>query len=296
MYDDETENGSNEQQALEPVEQESVLFHDQTIIAVRLADGRICVVIRWICDSLKLQRGGQIRKIERTAATASELVRVRVQTKGGKQTMPAITLRGFSPWMLSINPNEVKDENPVEEERIRALVIAYQEEAKDALYEYFVSKRRTVTLSERAVTVLAEPLAEPQKPELGADAHALTSYYEDLAVWALWQARQHAQEWRGQVQEQLVSLQDQLESEKAVTDLIPEIIERLGPETITPAHQGQVKGYVKQLHELTGKPYPTIYDEIRLAFGPARYQDLLEADWTQIENWFKVQIERAKRK
>src|SRR5215469_11075223 len=175
MYDDETENGSNEQQALEPVEQESVLFHDQTIIAVRLADGRICVVIRWICDSLKLQRGGQIRKIERTAATASELVRVRVQTKGGKQTMPAITLRGFSPWMLSINPNEVKDENPVEEERIRALVIAYQEEAKDALYEYFVSKRRTVTLSERAVTVLAEPLAEPQKPELGADAHALTS-------------------------------------------------------------------------------------------------------------------------
>src|SRR5262249_13852149 len=115
---EENEDASGGQQALVPVEQESILFHGQTIVAVRLADERICVVIRWVCDSLNLQRGGQIRKIERTSATASELVRVRVQTRGGQQTMPAITLRGFSPWMLSINPNEVRADSPAEEERI----------------------------------------------------------------------------------------------------------------------------------------------------------------------------------
>ena len=58
MYDD-TENAGNQaqQQALEPVEQDSIIFHGEQIIAVRLADGRICVVLRWICESLKLQLG-----------------------------------------------------------------------------------------------------------------------------------------------------------------------------------------------------------------------------------------------
>src|SRR5260370_40634927 len=121
------------QQALEPVEQETILFHGEEIVAVKLADGRIAVVIRWICNSLKLDPQGQVQRIQRTAATARELVRVRVQTKGGRQTMPAIALRGFSPWVLGINPNDVKGDDQQETERIRALIIAYQEEAKDAL-------------------------------------------------------------------------------------------------------------------------------------------------------------------
>src|SRR5881275_309948 len=79
MSNDEIENRSGEQ-ALEPVEQESIVFHEQDIVAVRLADGRICVVLRWICESLKLAPNPQVRRIERTAATADELVRVKVQT------------------------------------------------------------------------------------------------------------------------------------------------------------------------------------------------------------------------
>src|SRR5689334_24359274 len=102
----------NNQQALEPVEQETILFHGEEIVAVKLADGRIAVVIRWICTSLKLDPQGQVQRIGRTPATARELVRVKVQTKGGRQTMPAITLRGFSPWVLGMNPGEVKDDEP----------------------------------------------------------------------------------------------------------------------------------------------------------------------------------------
>lgn len=33
-------------------------------------------------------------------------------------------------------------------------------------------------------------------------------------------------------------------------------------------------GNVKLFHELTDKPYPMIYEEIRLAFGPDSRQDL----------------------
>src|SRR5258708_16218460 len=134
MSNDEIENRRSEQ-ALEPVEQESIVFHEQDIVAVRLADGRICVVLRWICESLKLAPNPQVRRIERTAATADELVRVKVQTRGGRQTMPAITLRAFTPCVLVLNPNEVQDEeNPQEAERSRSLIIANQTEANHVLY------------------------------------------------------------------------------------------------------------------------------------------------------------------
>src|SRR5437588_8707442 len=116
MHDDTVNEDSpdQQQQTLEPTEQDTIAFHGEQIVAVRLADGRICVVLRWICESLKLAPNPQVRRIERTASTADELVRVKVQTRGGRQTMPAITLRGFTPWVLGLNPNEVQDEDPKE--------------------------------------------------------------------------------------------------------------------------------------------------------------------------------------
>ncbi len=138
------------EQVVDPVEQEVVPFHEHEIIAVRLADGRICVVLRWVCETLQLDSQGQVRRIERTASTARELVRVRVQPRvagskgGGVQTMPALTLRGFSPWILGINPDEVKSDEPTEEARIRELIVAYQEEAKDVLYLHFLNKGHPV--------------------------------------------------------------------------------------------------------------------------------------------------------
>jgi hypothetical protein len=47
---------------------------------------------------------------------------------------------------------------------------------------------------------------------------------------------------------------------------------------------------------VAGRPFPTIYDQLKTAFEKPRIEDLLEEDWSQIENWFKVQIERAKKK
>ena len=290
MPNDETENRSGEQ-ALEPVEQESIVFHEQDIVAVRLADGRICVVLRWICESLKLAPNPQVRRIERTAATADELVRVKVQTRGGRQTMPAITLRGFTPWVLGLNPNEVQDEgNPQEAERIRELIIVYQTEAKDVLYEHFVNKRR-LTLPGGAV-IPAAP-AQPQEPEAEATDAEKATYYENLAVWALWKASQHAQRWRGGIEEWRGEIESRLEGQEAMSGLLPEILERLGPEKLTPEHQQLVQYYVGKLHEATGKHQATIHAELKTAFKVPRYQEILEDDWQKVENWFRVQIERA---
>jgi len=295
----ETEN-ENSIQILEPVEQEEVAFHQQNIIAVRLADGRICVVLRWICESLKLVPNPQVRRIERTATLANELVRVKVQTKGGQQTMPAITLRGFSPWVLGINLNEIKSNNSAEDERIRTLIVAYQEEAKDVLYEHFVNRNSHIALpaqEERSTVVLPiEPIKPDQEPRPEATNEERATYYENLALWARWKADQYAQQWRGQVDEWRGQMEARIESSEAISRLLPEIIERLGPETITSAHHQKIKTLAKHLHLATGKPYPTIYDELKTVFEKGRIEDLLEEEWGQVENWFRGQIERAKGK
>jgi hypothetical protein len=298
MHDDteaeQEDSQAQREQALEPVEQDSILFHGEQIVAVRLGDGRICVVLRWICESLNLQPGGQVRKIERTSATAKELVRVRVQTRGGRQNMPAITLRGFSPWMLSINPNEIKADTPAEEERIRVLVIAYQEEAKDVLYEHFVRRRPALPAPGGAV-IPAEP-AQPQEPEAEATDAEQAAYYENLAVWALWKASQHAQRWRGGIEVWRGEIESRLEGQEAMGGLLPEILERLGPEKLTSEHQQLVQYHVGKLHEATGKHQGTIHAELKTAFKVPRYQELLEDDWPKVEHWFRVQIEQAERK
>src|SRR5215469_13283138 len=287
MYDD-TENEGNQaqQQALEPVEQDSILFHGEQIVAVRLADGRICVVLRWICESLNLQPGGQVRRIERTAATASELVRVRIQTGGGRQTMSAITLRGFSPGVLGIHPNEVKSDNPVEDQRIRALVVAYQEEAKDVLYEHFVNKHR-VGLPAPTDVVPAEPITKPAALAEDAPLAAWREYYQRMLALIEWQI--DIEQWRGGVE-------TRLEHVEAMTDLIPEILERLGPETLTPAHQRRVQVYVQQLSKVSGKHSGTIHGDLKTGFDVPRYQDIPESEWDKVEQWFRVQIERGQKR
>lgn len=290
---EDTRESDQQVQALEPVEQEDVPFKSETIVAVRLADGRICVVLRWVCETLHLDPQGQVQRIRRTATTAQELVRVRVQTKGGKQTMPAITLRGFSPWVLGINPSEVRSDNQEGDERIRVLIIAYQEEAKDVLYEHFVNKRR-LALPEPHAIVPAQ-LARPQEPASDAGEEELTTYFENLALWARWMADRHAQQWRGKIEEWRGGVEARLEGDEAMMDLIPEIIERLGPETLTPQHHRQVQVLAKQLHLATGQAYPTIYDNLKTAFAKPRIEDLLEEDWPQVERWFRVQIERVRK-
>jgi hypothetical protein len=122
------------------------------------------------------------------------------------------------------------------------------------------------------------------------------AYYENLAVWALWKAGQHAQRWRGEIEVWRGEIESRLEGQEAMSGLLPEILERFGPEKLTSEHQQLIQYYVGKLHEATGKHQNTIHTDLKTAFKVPRYQDILEDDWPKVENWFKVQIERAKGK
>jgi hypothetical protein len=80
-----------------------------------------------------------------------------------------------------------------------------------------------------------------------------------------------------------------------VTNLIPEILERLGPQTLAADHQRAVQKYAQQLHELTGQSYGIIYDQLKTAFGVPRYADIPDLDWPQVVKWFQGQLEQRRK-
>jgi P22_AR N-terminal domain len=275
-YENEDEREQEQEQptrALIPIEQETVLFRGKPLVVVRLPDGRLGVVLRWICENLQLLTRGQIARIRRTEVIADDLVYVQVQTDGGPQTMATLVLQAAPYWLATIDTRRMDKDSPQ-----RLEVLQYQREVVAALYEW-ASTRRPQKL------VPSEPITRPEVPVPGATAEMWLEYHQQMIRFLEWQRDMQA--WQG-------SVESRLEGLEAMTSLIPEILDRLPPETITPAHQRQVQVYVKQLADLTGKHPATIYTDLYTAFSVPRYQDLLESEWQNVENWFRIQIDRAK--
>jgi hypothetical protein len=127
----------------------------------------------------------------------------------------------------------------------------------------------------------------PVPPADDASLDTWRNYHRQMVAWIDWQ---HAIEsWRGSVESRLEGLEE-------VTNLIPEILERLGPQTLTSEHQRAVQKYVQQMHELTGKPYGTIYDSLKTAFGAPKYAAIPDQDWQRVVQWFRAQLEQWRKK
>jgi hypothetical protein len=53
-----------------------------------------------------------------------------------------------------------------------------------------------------------------------------------------------------------------------------------------------VKFYFSQLSQATGQHPANIYGALYTVFKVLRYQELLEAQWEQVERWFQAQLGR----
>jgi hypothetical protein len=129
-------------QALQVVEQKTVLFYEDEITAVRVASGTIYVPIKPLCERLGVAWSPQLRRINRDAVLSKKAKGVTVTVTssgtrgGGPQEMICLPLSYLNGWMFGINANRVKEE-------IRDRLIRYQEECYDALYEAFQEGRLT---------------------------------------------------------------------------------------------------------------------------------------------------------
>jgi P22_AR N-terminal domain len=281
------------QQAFKPAEQASIPFYGHELVAVRLEDGRIAAILSWMCAGMGLDRVAQVQRIQRKVALRDELVPVLVDTGGGAQAMHALTLRGLPGWLYSIDETRVN-------EAAREGVIRFQKEATDVLADHF-ARQTALAIASPATLVPAEAIPEPMRPARDADALTWADYYEQMATWLRWKAdldqwRERTDQLLAEHERQLDSLQNRRESDEALLRMVPELLERLGPEKLTTEHQAAVQTLVNRLHELAGFAYGTIHTELRQSFHVASYKDMLETQWPEVYQWFQQRIAAAEKR
>ena len=115
-----------------------------------------------------------------------------------------------------------------------------------------------------------------------------------MVIWLRWQA--DVEQWREDLEQWRGSIESRMEGIEEITRLVPEILNRLGPETLSPEHQRTIQASVNRLHDLTGRSHAAIYDELRSTFHVARYNEIPESQWAEVASWFQTRLSRARKK
>jgi BRO family, N-terminal domain/ORF6C domain len=144
-------------------------------------------------------------------------------------------------------------------------------------------------------------IAAVTKPAPDAPAALWADYHEQLMVLYRRQAAYEAQlayvdAKLEEHEEQIGELHSRMESLEEGQRLLPELLARLGQQTLTSEHQATVKAMAGRLHDLAGYGFSTIYGELNAAFHVGKYSDLPEGAWEQIAAWFQQRIDAAQRR
>jgi hypothetical protein len=245
---------------LQVIDQKTVLFYEDEITAVRVADGTIYVPIRPICDHLGVNWSGQYKRIQRDPILSDVVSGVVVTPTpldnkfANPQEMLCLPLQFLNGWLFSINANRVK------KEEVRERLLRYQKRVYDVLYEAFQEGRLSTDF---------DALLER------ADPDARAAYQMAQAVAKL--ARQQ------------IMIQSQVDENTQRIDLLEERLEG-DDSTITEAQASQISQAVKtvamSLSERTGRnEYGGVYGELYRRFEITSYK-LLPADrFQEAMNW-----------
>jgi hypothetical protein len=144
-------------------------------------------------------------------------------------------------------------------------------------------------------------IAVVNKPLADASAIAWAEYYEQLATLYRRQAAYEAQLAYVDAKledhdAEIAGLHGRMEGVEEIARLVPEILERLGPQTLTSEHQATVKAMATRLHEVTGSSFGAIYSELNAAFHVGKYGDIPDAPWDDVATWFRQFLDTAKRR
>jgi hypothetical protein len=141
--------------ALTPLEQKTVLFYEDEIVAVSVdMSGRqqIFVPVRPICDFLGVAWSPQLRRIERDAVLQRKIERVTVTVTDSYRTtsreMICLPLDYLNGWLFGINADRVKP-------TVRERLIRYQEECYRILADAFLEQRSSFDLTVEAAQSVA---------------------------------------------------------------------------------------------------------------------------------------------
>lgn len=270
-------------QAITPTRQEVVPLFDKSIVAVSLPDGRIAATLASLCDALGLTQNSQVRRIRMDDVLADALVSVAIETSSGIQAMVTLTAWAIPLWLTGIQIRKVAEEK-------RPAILAFKKQAANVLYEHF----SRFTLPSPVTLVPSEPIEKPSYPGATAGPDERRKYHLDMVAWLDWQDDIRA--WQSDTNNRLDGLESEVESLHEVVRLVPELLERMGPATLSPEHMSSVQAMAKRLHDVGGFSYATIYGELNAAFHVGKYDQIADASWDEVARWFTTRISAAERR
>jgi hypothetical protein len=264
-----------------PIEQEAIPFYGHELVAVQLGDGRIAAVLRWICEGLHLNQQSQMRSIRGRRALAQGLVEVSVQTEGGRQAMPALTLQVLPGWLFSIDERRVREE-------ARDDLVRFQLECVDVLAEYFVRKHQPalpMVADSAAVAVAA------QITELSGVVNLLREHLEGLLA----------------VPDQVRGLTEQMGHVAAIVEVLAERqdaaethIAKIDERTqrLTTAHARTVQEQVDRLvRETSYLPIPLtyaiVYGRLKHRFRASSYREIPDERFDEVLAYLRDEFRQA---
>lgn len=279
--------------ALIPVEQDTVPFYGHDLVAVVLPDGRICAVLRWLCDGLKLNLQSQLRHIRGRTALADGLVSVRVDTDGGPQTMSALILDVLPGWLFAVDERRVKPDAQPD-------IILFQRECVQALAAYFEHKRRGILPSPLQPQSLAQ--SNPQlagrvaqiAEQIGTLSGVISLMQEHMAgLLALPNQVAGIDEKLGQA----LTLLEALGQRQADTDSqLARIDERT--QRLTPAHARAIQERVDQIVRETRRlptplTYAIIYGRLKHRFRANSYREIADEQYERVLAYLGEEMQGA---
>ena len=256
---------------IQAIEQKTIDFYDDEIIAVRIQDGTVLIPIRQICSNLDLSLSGQRERIKRDAVLSKYATSVRVTRTQQARSMLCLPLKYIPGWLFGINANRVKSE-------VRQNLIRYQEECYDVLSSAFTSGRLTY----HTEIMEAESAA--------ARAYQIATALQDLARY----------QWV--MEKRIDSAETQLTTHDNLLTEFGDRIESLESQLTSPGHiigdaqasqiSQAVKAIALELGKRSGRnEYGGVYGELYRRFEITSYKNLHASKFDDalawLTNWYQ---------
>lgn len=248
------------EQTLKTVEQKTVMFYDDELIAVRADDGQVYVSLRHLCDSIGVSRQSQVRRIREHHVLSKGYTGGTIMIPpgkrggGGRQKAGLLRVDLVPLWLSGIDTKRVKNV-------IREKLEKYQEEVAKVLWEAFQEGRLTSTPS-------FDDLLKKNSP-------AVSAYKQALAIVEL--ARNQ------------VLIEARLDDYGERLERIESTLGDTG-RTVTPDQASQISQAVKAVAIVLGKQtkrneFGAVYGEMYRKFGVTSYKLLPAYQFEKVMQW-----------
>lgn len=236
---------TSKSRTIETVEQKTVLFYDDELVAVRGDDRQVYVSLAHMCEVIGIDRRSQVRRIRQHVVLGEGYYLGDVETSGGRQQMGLLRVDLVPMWLATLDSGRVGDD-------IADKLVRYQKEAAKVLWEAFQEGRLT------AAPTLDELL---QSKSPAAQAYRMAMAIAEMARNQLL--------FEAQVESRLGDYEQRLEQLEARIDEPRRTVSSSQASQISQA----VKAVAMQMSKKTGRnEYGGVYGELYRRFEITSYK------------------------